>query len=127
MYKCWSCGTEHESFAPIGASSREIKADIDKVGEYVVHPKIHLPECLAPDFTRERWVCICNQLYDCEKRIRSEERERISNMVIPIECEDWCCRNGCSVPTGKHCRGDSCSCTAGFVRDMILMRIREMK
>ena len=29
----------------------------------------HLPECRVPDFERGRWVCICNQLRACEKRV----------------------------------------------------------
>jgi hypothetical protein len=27
MFKCWSCGTEHELPAPIGANHRDIKAE----------------------------------------------------------------------------------------------------
>ena len=27
MIRCWSCGTEHESPAPIGASNRELEAE----------------------------------------------------------------------------------------------------
>ena len=81
MIRCWNCGTEHESSAPSGASSRELQAD-----------------------------------------------EQIIKMILAMDiCEDYCCRNGCSVPTGKHCSGDACSCTAGFVRDMIILRIRQMK
>ena len=81
MYKCWSCGTEHESPAPSGASNRELEAD-----------------------------------------------KQIIKMILAMDiCEDYCCRNGCSVPTGKHCRGDACSCTAGFVRDLIVLKIGEMK
>ena len=30
MIRCWSCGTEHESPAPIGASNREIEAAYEK-------------------------------------------------------------------------------------------------
>ena len=130
MNKYGQCNhTKYEGCPPCihDAYNREIKADIDRVGEYVVHPKNHLPECLLPDFTRQRWVCICNQLYACEKRVLSEDRERIISMVFNVECEDWCCHNGCTVPTGKHCRGDECSCTAGFVRDMIIVRIKQMK
>ena len=28
MIRCWSCGTEHESPAPIGASNRDVAAEI---------------------------------------------------------------------------------------------------
>ena len=29
----------------------------------------HLPECLVPDFDKGLWICICNQLRACEKRM----------------------------------------------------------
>jgi hypothetical protein len=29
----------------------------------------HLPECLVPDFDKGLWICICNQLRACEKRV----------------------------------------------------------
>jgi len=29
----------------------------------------HLAECIVPDFDRGIWVCICDQLRACEKRV----------------------------------------------------------
>lgn len=34
----------------------------------------HLPECLVPDFDKGLWICVCNQLRACERRVREDER-----------------------------------------------------
>ena len=45
----------------------------------------HLPECLVPDFDKGLWICTCNQLRACEKRVLDAAREAVEAIPAPYK------------------------------------------